>query len=169
MSTKQEKADAHRDAMIRKDIAPRKLNEEERWIQDALEDDDVREVLKRGNVRRTQLSKRTVRPVVLVLAIAVALLSVAPDGFTADAVPKFDIAKSCKAEVADAGGVGETLASCMADEEDARGQLTERWTKFAKEDKSVCINETSLDGTPSYVELQTCLEIAADNKARLGK
>lgn len=158
-----------RDAIVKKDIVAHKSNERERWFQDMLEDDDVREVLKSRNVQKPKLLKQNMRPVILVLAIAVPLLSLAPVAFAADAVSKFDIAKNCKAEVADAGGVGETLASCTKDEEDARHQLIERWDQFAKEDKSVCINETSLDGTPSYVELQTCLEIAADNKARLGK
>lgn len=56
----------------------------------------------------------------------------------------------------------------MRDEEEARhsgpsnGPSSQRTT-------AACIRETSLDGTPSYVELQTCLEIASDNKARLGK
>jgi hypothetical protein len=109
------------------------------------------------------------RPVAPILVIAACLLIATPAAFAADAVPKFDIAKNCKAEVADAGGVGETLASCMNDEDNARHQLTERWAQFAKEDKSVCIGETSMDGTPSYVELQTCLEMATDNKARFGR
>jgi hypothetical protein len=29
-----------------------------------------------------------------------------------------------------------------------------------QEDRTVCIREAGLDGTPSYVELQTCLEMA---------
>jgi hypothetical protein len=170
MSNEQEKTVSQEDAMAKKDIvqAGRGPSEEERWVQDALEDDEVREVLKRRKARRPQLSRQTMRPVILVLAVAASLLSNAPAAFAADGVPKFDIAKNCKAEVAE-GGIGETLASCMTDEEDAERRLTESWARFAKEDKSACISETSMDGTPSYVELQTCLEIAADDKARLGK
>lgn len=54
MSNEQEKTATRRDAIIKKDIAQarRKPNEEERSIQDALEDDDVREVLKCRNVPR---------------------------------------------------------------------------------------------------------------------
>ena len=48
MATEQVKSVRSQDAMTRKDIgqALRKPNEEERWIQDALEDDEVRELLK---------------------------------------------------------------------------------------------------------------------------
>jgi hypothetical protein len=54
MSNEQEKTATRRDAIIKKDIAQarRKPNEEERSIQDALEDDDVREVLECRNVPR---------------------------------------------------------------------------------------------------------------------
>ena len=31
-------------------------------------------------------------------------------------------------------------------------------------DKASCVRETSMDGTPSYVELLTCLEMARDVK-----
>jgi hypothetical protein len=43
--------------------------------------------------------------------------------------------------------------------------LAPQWDRFSKADKTACIAETSLDGTPSYVELQTCLEMAADASA----
>jgi hypothetical protein len=41
--------------------------------------------------------------------------------------------------------------------------LTQQWAKFAREEKLPCIRATSADGVPSYVELQTCLEIASDS------
>ena len=105
------------------------------------------------------------RAFILILALAAAN---APHiARAADAVPKFDIARNCKTETADAAGVGETQASCVRDEEQARSKLADQWDDFAREDKLVCIRETRLDGTPSYVELETCLELAADNRVRL--
>ncbi len=104
-----------------------------------------------------------------ILALAALLTNAPLAARAADAVPKFDVVKNCKAEVAGGGGIGETVESCTSDEEQARQDLAQKWTEFTQEDKSTCIRETSLDGTPSYVELQTCLEIAADNKVRLGK
>lgn len=79
----------------------------------------------------------------------------------ADNVPNFDIAKNCKAEVAGGSGI-ETLESCTRDEERARQQLIPQWDQYSRENKTICTREAGLDGTPSYVELQTCLEIAGD-------
>ncbi len=43
-----------------------------------------------------------------------------------------------------------------------------QWSKFTAKDKAACISESNIDGTPSYVELQTCLEMAADAHATTG-
>lgn len=101
------------------------------------------------------------------IAAFVAALSIAPlAARAADSVPKFDIAKNCKAETVENLGIGETLESCTRDEEQAQQQLIPQWDQFSREDKNTCIRETNLDGSPSYVELQTCLEIANDVRAR---
>lgn len=108
------------------------------------------------------------RIVMLLMALA-AVPSNAPRlANAADAVPKFDIARNCKGETAIASGVEETMASCVRAEEQAKNELAGQWGRFARDDKAACIGATSLDGTPSYVELQTCLEMYADNRARLG-
>jgi hypothetical protein len=78
----------------------------------------------------------------------------------ADSVPKFDIARECRSE----GGSQATLERCAADEAKARDQLQPEWIQFSSHDKAVCISETSMDGTPSYVELMICLEMARDAK-----
>jgi hypothetical protein len=78
----------------------------------------------------------------------------------ADNVPKFDIARECRSE----GGSQVTLERCAADEAKARDQLQPEWIQFSPHDKAVCISETSMDGTPSYVELLICLEMARDAK-----
>jgi hypothetical protein len=97
------------------------------------------------------------------VAAFVAALSNAPlAAHAADPFPNFDIAKNCKAEVAENSGIGETLESCTHDEEQARQELMPQWDHYTREDTGACIRGTSLDGTPSYVELQTCLEIADD-------
>jgi hypothetical protein len=78
----------------------------------------------------------------------------------ADNVPKFDIARECRSE----GGSQAVVEQCAADEADARAQLQPQWGQFNAVDKRVCIGETLIDGTPSYVELLTCLEMARDVK-----
>ncbi len=78
----------------------------------------------------------------------------------ADSLPKFDIIRECRAE----GGSQATLERCAADEAKARGQLQPEWIQFSAHDKAVCVTETSMDGTPSYVEFLICLEMARDAK-----
>jgi len=78
----------------------------------------------------------------------------------ADTFPKFDIQHNCKAEISESSGIGETMESCVADETRARDELKPHWNDFKKADQVACVRETSLDGTPSYVELQICLEMA---------
>jgi hypothetical protein len=78
----------------------------------------------------------------------------------ADAVPKFDIARECQSE----GDTKEMQDQCAADERQARDQLQKEWTQFGASDKAECYRETNTDGTPSYVEFLTCLEMARDVK-----
>jgi hypothetical protein len=76
----------------------------------------------------------------------------------ADAVPKFDIVRECQSE----GGDKEMRNRCVDDETQAHGQLQTEWTQFTPSARSQCIQETSMDGTPSYVEFLTCLEMERD-------
>lgn len=89
--------------------------------------------------------------------VMVALLPLTP---VADHVPKFDIARECRSE----GGSAAMQASCAGDEAQARDQLEPLWDQSATADRAVCVRETSTDGSPSYVELLTCLEMARDAK-----
>ena len=92
--------------------------------------------------------------------LPIVILASLPLTPVADSLPKFDIARECRSE----GGSQATLDQCAADEANARDQLQPQWTQFSPHDKAVCITETSMDGTPSYVELLTCLEMARDAK-----
>jgi hypothetical protein len=76
----------------------------------------------------------------------------------ADSLPKFDITRECRSE----GGANAVLEQCIADESLARDQLQPLWIQSSAADKASCVSETSMDGTPSYVELLTCLEMARD-------
>ena len=93
------------------------------------------------------------------LAIAIGLLIGTPVSRAADALPKYDIAKNCKAELAYALGIGQSEAACVSDEQQSRQKLVSEWSGYSQAAKSSCIRETAI-GTPSYVELQTCLEMA---------
>jgi hypothetical protein len=79
----------------------------------------------------------------------------------ADGVPKFDIARSCKLDVAATAGlsVDQSIKSCMNDEQKAKRQLAGKWSKFPAASRASCTSQESIGGTPSYVSLQTCLQM----------
>ena len=79
----------------------------------------------------------------------------------ADRVPAFDIARSCKLDVAATAGlsVDQSAKSCVNDENKARRQLTSRWSKFSAASKAQCIPLEGIGGDPSYVSLLTCLQM----------
>jgi hypothetical protein len=77
----------------------------------------------------------------------------------ADTVPKFDIARNCKLDVAATTGlsVGQPLKNCIRDEQRAQQQLTSQWSKFRAADRARCIGDEDI--SPSYVSLLTCLQM----------
>jgi hypothetical protein len=79
----------------------------------------------------------------------------------ADGVPKFDMARSCKLDVAATAGlaVDQSIKRCISDERRARQKLGSRWSKFPAPSRASCISEESVGGTPSYVSLLTCLQM----------
>lgn len=102
---------------------------------------------------------------VLAFVAPIALSNSFPAAQAADAVPEFNIAANCKTDSPESPGTDETLNRCADDEQRAKRQLAEQWSNFARDDKSQCIKETKIAGTPSYVELQICLQMASDANA----
>jgi len=96
----------------------------------------------------------------MLMHLPIIMLASLPLTPVADTVPKFDIARECHSE----GDTPALQKSCADDEAKARDQLQPRWTQFDASDKTACIGETSIDDSPSYVELLTCLEMARDVK-----
>ena len=78
-----------------------------------------------------------------------------------DGVPVFDIARSCKLDLAATAGLSDTqsIQACMRDEQGARNQLGRQWSKFPAASKAECIPQEAIGGTPSYVSLQVCLQM----------
>jgi hypothetical protein len=105
------------------------------------------------------------RPLLTTALLVGALASTSPLSAATDAVPKFDIERGCRLEVSGGPSI-ETMASCKADEERARDELVPRWSVYSQGDKKLCIQETQIDGTPSYVELETCLEMTPSGQKR---
>jgi hypothetical protein len=77
----------------------------------------------------------------------------------ADTVPKFDIARNCKLDVAATAGlsVGQPLKNCIRDEQRARQQLASQWSKFPAANRASCIADEDI--APSYVSLLTSLQM----------
>ena len=78
----------------------------------------------------------------------------------ADTVPKYDMARTCRLDHAAASGlaVSESMKNCVRDEKRAFGQLRKQWPKFAEAKRAGCVSQNTIGGTPSYVELVTCLQ-----------
>ena len=101
----------------------------------------------------------------LILALVAATSGFPLASYAADVFPDFDISANCKTDLPDSAGTGEALKKCANDERQAKQKLARDWSRFAADDKEICIKETNIDGAPSYVVLQTCLEIAFRNRA----
>ena len=78
----------------------------------------------------------------------------------ADSVPKYDMARTCRLDHAAASGlaVTESMKNCVRDEKRAFRQLQKQWPKFASAKRAGCVSQNTIGGTPSYVELLTCLQ-----------
>src|ERR1019366_6895103 len=82
----------------------------------------------------------------------------------AGSVPKFDIGPSCRSAGAAAVMATRNTASCEQDENNARATLEKEWSQFTPLDKARCTRLMTSGGSPSYVDLLTCLELAKQVK-----
>ena len=79
----------------------------------------------------------------------------------ADGVPVFDVTRSCKLDLAATAGLtdAQSQKACVNDEKREQQQLRAQWSKFSASSKAECIPQESIGGVPSYVSLQTCLQM----------
>jgi hypothetical protein len=100
-----------------------------------------------------------IRPLLFAIAILIAGATQAmPQG-----IPSFKVEQGCR-EVSSWPNKLTTFDKCMQNEKSARDDLINNWEAFVASDRRVCIAETSADGTPSYVELLECLNMARDSR-----
>ena len=88
----------------------------------------------------------------------------------ADGVPNINYEKGCRASAAANASLGvviddQSVNACMAEEKGAHDKLTQLWSQFWSSDRVHCEREAAPGEMPSYVELQTCLEIARETKS----
>lgn len=79
----------------------------------------------------------------------------------ADEVPAFDLNPTCNAAPI-AGIRPRSRESCMNEELRARDRISESWNNIPIGDRSSCVASASSSPSRSYVQLLTCLELAAD-------
>ena len=94
----------------------------------------------------------------MLIRLAIIILTSLHPNPIADKTPIFDIALECRFE----GGSIQEEKRCADDERQARDTLQREWIQFTANAKRQCYEETSIGGTPSYVELLTCLEMERD-------
>ena len=89
----------------------------------------------------------------------------------ADRLPQLDVEPVCKG-IAEQGGVTfrdpavpQEKKNCIESELAVREQLAKQWSSFSADDRTHCLNETTMGGEWSYTELLTCLEMARDVRA----
>jgi hypothetical protein len=76
-----------------------------------------------------------------------------------------DVGPSCEAAARGSVVVGRDKAACMGDERTAQDEIIKHWSQFAPADKTQCVGMVRTGGPPSYVELQSCLEMMRDVKS----
>lgn len=94
--------------------------------------------------------------------VLLAGLSLTP---VADNVPNFSITRECGLE----GGSQANQNHCTGVEKQALQQLRKEWPQFTSNDRQRCQQVTTMDGTGSYVEYLTCLEMARDTRNAQGE
>jgi hypothetical protein len=99
-------------------------------------------------------------PSVIVNAAVLWIISIA------DTPPKFDVAQGCKAAATINQSLELTVSqdyqSCMADEESARAELAQGWGTYPADAKTRCLGQTTIGGTPSYVEALECILVTVN-------
>jgi hypothetical protein len=77
-------------------------------------------------------------------------------------LPSYDIERNCSREASDSGNVKQVKAECVRDENDAKKQLDQGWSRLAaSKAKDQCLEESGIGGDQSYLELLTCLKMSS--------
>ena len=97
------------------------------------------------------------------LIFAIAILIAGATQVMAQGIPRFKVELGCQ-QVSSGPYKLTTFDNCMENEKSARDDLAKNWETFVASDRRVCLAETSSDGTPSYVELLECLNMARDSR-----
>ena len=81
-----------------------------------------------------------------------------------DGVPNYNVKPECSFTQS-AIPAPENETQCLKEERAARVKLQQNWANYPSADRTECVGESSTGGSPSYVDLLTCLEMTADARA----
>jgi hypothetical protein len=79
----------------------------------------------------------------------------------AQPVPTFDVDPSCRAAALSAAAAKD-MTTCRDKEQTARDEIAKQWSEVSDADKAQCVPLSKLGGSPSYVELLTCIELTRE-------
>jgi hypothetical protein len=96
----------------------------------------------------------------MVRILGVGMLLFAATAASADEFPRFDVEATCRAAPRLLPTDPNPYQSCVRDETHARGQLERQWASFNAGQREECVADSSIGGTPSYVDVLTCLQMA---------
>jgi|tagenome__1003787_1003787.scaffolds.fasta_scaffold17883907_1 hypothetical protein len=77
--------------------------------------------------------------------------------------PRFDIEATCRSAPALVPQDHDPVQVCMEDEANAEQRLKAIWSDSAPNQREDCAAETQVGGSPSYVDVLTCLQMYRDN------
>ena len=86
----------------------------------------------------------------------------------AESVPHLDYEATCRAARPLTREDRTPYQNCVNNETRARPQLERQWGGLSAAAKGRCIQESTLGGSPSYVELLTCLQLAKESNLDVG-
>jgi hypothetical protein len=105
------------------------------------------------------------------LGLSTCIVLLIPVNVSASDIPHFNTEVTCRAAPSLQGGIQKPYESCLEDEKTARARLEKVWTMHTTQQRTECVNlEGAGGGSPSYVDVLTCLEMyAADTTSRAGR
>ena len=95
------------------------------------------------------------------LALAVAVASLLTTGVRASDIPHFNIEATCRAAPRLEGGIQKPFDGCMRDEQAARAELEKAWATYSGQQRAGCVSLERIGGSPSYVDVLSCLQMYA--------
>ncbi len=95
-------------------------------------------------------------------ALLTVILASSQIALASDQVPQLNVEPSCHAAAMAQPAADRHEDVCKRDEMQARDKLQQEWGQFSGAQRDHCVTLSTLGGSPSYVELLTCLEMAKD-------